>query len=153
MRKITFKDILDYLDSRGAFKFMPDELYLKFMFRLRMHIKLNLENPQCFNDKIQWIKLNDRRPEYTVFVDKYAVKKHIAERIGEKYIIPTLGVWEKFDDIDFQSLPNQFVLKCTHDSGGLIICRDKNKLDIVQAKKKINKCLKRNYYWMGREWP
>lgn len=116
MRKITFKDILDYLDSRGAFKFMPDELYLKFMFRLRMHRKLNLENPQCFNDKIQWIKLNDRRPEYTVFVDKYAVKKHIAERIGEKYIIPTLGVWEKFDDIDFQSLPNQFVLKCTHDS-------------------------------------
>ena len=77
MRKITFKDILDYLDSRGAFKFMPDELYLKFMFRLRMHRKLNLENPQCFNDKIQWIKLNVRRPEYTVFVDKYAVKKHI----------------------------------------------------------------------------
>lgn len=153
MRQVTFKDILDFMDSRGVFNFMPDELYLKFMFRLRMHRKLNLENPQCFNDKIQWTKLYDRRPEYTTYVDKYAVKKSVADKIGGQYIIPTIGVWDRFDDIDFEKLPNQFVLKCTHDSGGLVICKDKKTFDIEQAKKKINTCLKRNYYWMGREWP
>lgn len=153
MRKITFKDILDYMDSRGVFNFMPDELYLKFMFRLRMHRKLDLENPRFFNDKIQWTKLYDRRPEYTTFVDKYAVKQYVAQKIGPQYIVPTLGVWNQFDDIDFESLPDKFVLKCTHDSGGLVICKDKKALNVDHARKKINKCLKRNYYWMGREWP
>ena len=153
MRQVTFKDILDFMDSRGVFNLMPDELYLKFMFRLRMHRKLNLETPQCFNDKIQWTKLYDRRPEYTTYVDKYAAKKSVADIIGGQYIIPTIGVWDRFDDIDFEKLPNQFVLKCTHDSGGFVICKDKKTFDIEQAKKKINKCLKRNYYWMGREWP
>ena len=81
MRQVTFKDILDFMDSRGVFNLMPDELYLKFMFRLRMHRKLNLETPQCFNDKIQWTKLYDRRPEYTTYVDKYAVKKSVADII------------------------------------------------------------------------
>lgn len=153
MRKVSFKDILDFMDSRGVFNFMPDEMYLKFMFRLRMHRKLNLRNPQFFNDKIQWTKLYDRRPEYTTYVDKYAVKQYVAKKIGSQYIIPTIGVWDDFDDIDFDKMPDKFVLKCTHDSGGLVICNDKEKLDIEQARKKINKCLKRNYYWMGREWP
>ena len=141
------------MDSRGVFNFMPDEMYLKFMFRLRMHRKLNLRNPKFFNDKIQWTKLYDRRPEYTTYVDKYAVKQYVAKKIGSQYIIPTIGVWDDFDDIDFDKMPDKFVLKCTHDSGGLVICNDKEKLDIEQARKKINKCLKRNYYWMGREWP
>jgi len=151
--KLTIRNIVEFLDSRGAFRWMSDEMYLQFMFRIKMHNKLNLSNPTTFSEKIQWLKLNDRRPEYTTMVDKYAVKKYVSDIIGEEYIIPTLGVWEKFEDIDFSSLPDQFVLKCTHDSGGLVICRDKSKLDMDATKRKIEKCLKRNYYWMGREWP
>ncbi len=97
--------------------------------------------------------MHDRNPLYTQLVDKYEVRKYIAETIGEKYLIPLLGVWGSFDEIDFDKLPNQFVLKCTHDSGGLVICKDKSKLDIEAAKKKINQCLKRNYYYTWREWP
>ncbi len=130
-----------------------DELYLRIMWRLRLGTKLHLKNPQTFNEKLQWLKLHDRRPEYTKMVDKYEAKKYVANIIGDEYIIPTLGVWDNFDEINFDSLPNQFVLKCTHDSGGLVICRDKKTLDLDAVKKKINKCLKRNYYWGGREWP
>lgn len=115
--------------------------------------KLDLKNPQTFNEKLQWLKLYDRNPEYTKMVDKYEVRKYISEKIGEEYLIPILGVWDRFEDIDFNKLPNQFVLKCTHDSGGLVICRDKSKLDIEAARKKINKCLKRNFYKITREWP
>ena len=115
--------------------------------------KLDLENPQTFNEKLQWLKLYDRKGEYTKMVDKYEVRKYIAEKIGEEYLIPLLGVWDKFDDIDFDKLPNQFVLKCTHDSGGLVICKDKSKLDIDAARKKINKCLKRDFFKLTREWP
>ena len=118
-----------------------------------MKKKLNLKTPQTFNEKIQWLKLYDRNPEYTKMVDKYEVRKYIAETIGEEYLIPLLGVWDKFDDIDFAKLPEQFVLKCTHDSGGLVVCKDKSQFDINEARKKINKCLKRNYFWQSREWP
>ena len=106
------------LAARGWFKTMDDEKYLKLMFRARMGRKLNLKNPQTFNEKLQWLKLYDRKPEYSDMVDKYEAKRYVADRIGEEYIIPTLGVWDSFDEIDFSSLPNQFVLKCTHDSGG-----------------------------------
>ena len=118
-----------------------------------MGCNLDLENPKTFNEKLQWLKIHDRKPIYTTMVDKYEVKRYVADLIGEEYIIPTLSVWEHFDDIDFDKLPEQFVLKCTHDSGGLVICRDKNKFDKKAAKKKIEKCLKRNYYYQGREWP
>ena len=114
---------------------------------------MDLDNPKTFNEKLQWLKLYDRRPEYTTMVDKYEVKFYVAEHIGEQYIIPTLGVWNHFDEIDFDILPDQFVLKCTHDSGGLIICRDKGKIDIRKAKKKIEQSLKQNFYYWGREWP
>lgn len=137
----------------GITRFMSDKKYLKLMFMYRMGKRLDLENPKTFNEKLQWLKLYDRKPEYTTMVDKYAAKKYVAERIGEQYIIPTLGVWERFDDIDFDKLPNQFVLKCTHDSGGLVICRDKSKFNISEARTKINKSLKSNYYYPGREWP
>jgi hypothetical protein len=118
-----------------------------------MGYPLDLENPKTFNEKLQWLKLYDRKPIYTTMVDKYEVKKYIAEKLGEEYVIPTLGVWDRFDDIDFESLPDQFVLKCTHDSGGLVICRDKSKLNKEAARQKIEQCMKRNYYWSGREWP
>ena len=143
----------DILSSRGLLDWMDDETYLRKYYKLRMGKELNLENPQTFNEKLQWLKLHDRKDIYTTMVDKYEVKKYVSNIIGEQYIIPTYGVWDRFDDIDFDSLPEQFVLKCTHDSGGLIIVRDKSKLDIKAAKKKINKCLKRNYYSHGREWP
>ncbi|ABN52588.1 MAG TPA: glycosyl transferase [Hungateiclostridium thermocellum] len=130
-----------------------DELYLRILYRVRLKKKLNLQNPQRYNEKLQWLKLYDRRPEYTKMVDKYEVKKYVAEKIGEKYVIPTLGVWDRFEDINFDLLPEQFVLKCTHDSGGIVICKDKKCFDFKQAKKKIERCLKRNYYLNTREWP
>lgn len=141
------------LDRLGSYKKTSDKEYLEKKFMILMNRDLNLVNPQTFNEKLQWLKLYDRKPEYTTMVDKYAVKKYVADIIGEEHIIPTLGVWNHFDEIDFDKLPNQFVLKCTHDSGGIVICKDKNQLDLKSAKKKIEKCLKRNYYWSSREWP
>ena len=137
----------------GYYKEMPDEEYLKKKFKGLMGYPLNIESPTTFNEKLQWLKLYNRKDEYTTMVDKYAAKKYVADIIGEQYIIPTYGVWENFSDIDFESLPNQFVLKCTHNSGGLIICRDKKSFNKKSAKKKIEKSLKVNYYWRGREWP
>lgn len=134
-------------------KKMSDEKFLKMIFKNAMGYPLNLDNPQTYNEKLQWLKINDRKPIYTTMVDKHEVKKYIADLIGEEYVIPTVGVWERFEDIDFDALPEQFVLKCTHDSGGLVICRDKSKLDKKAAEKKIKRCLKRNYYWSNREWP
>lgn len=132
---------------------LPDKPYILMRYRMRMGEWPNLKNPKTYNEKLQWIKLYDRKPEYTMMVDKYAVKEYVAKLIGEEYIIPTLGVWDRFEDIDFEKLPDQFVLKCTHDSGGLVICNDKSKLDIEAAKKKINGSLNSNYYWHSREWP
>lgn len=143
MGKITFQ----------LAKIIPDQFYLALRFKRRFGRFPNYNNPKSFSEKLQWLKLYDRRPEYTTMVDKYAVKKYVADRIGEQYIIPTLGVWDEFDDIDFDKLPNQFVLKCTHDSGGLVICKDKSELDIEEARKRINISLKRNFYYIGREWP
>lgn len=131
----------------------PDKLYLKLLFRLRVGKSLDLNNPKSFNEKLQWIKLYDHKPEYTTMVDKVAVKKWVADRIGEEHIIPTLGVWERVEDIDFDSLPNQFVLKTNHDSGGVVICTDKSKLDVKKARKKLKKSLRTNYYIIKREWP
>ena len=141
------------LGYRGWFNWIKDDRYLQILFRTKMKRPLNLDNPQTFNEKLQWLKLHDRKPIYTVMVDKYTAKKYVAKKIGKEYIIPTLGVWDRFDDIDFDMLPNQFVLKCTHDSGGLVICRDKSKFDKKLARKKITASLKRNYYYFGREWP
>lgn len=114
---------------------------------------LDLANPRTFNEKLQWLKLYNRNPLYTTLVDKVAAKKWATEKLGEQYIIKTLGVWPRFDDIDFNKLPNQFVLKCNHDSGSYVICKDKKKLDLAQAKAKLDGGLKRNFYYKFREWP
>ncbi len=132
---------------------IPNKLYLKIKYYYRFHKKLNIKHPQTFNEKLQWLKLYDKNPKYTKMVDKYEVKKYIKNIIGEKYIIPTIGIYNNFDDIDFNELPKQFVIKCTHDSGGLIICKDRNKLNLKKARKKINSSLKTNYFYNGREWP
>lgn len=136
---------------RGSIE--KDAKYLKILYRYRLGKTLNLEDPRTFNEKIQWLKLYDRKALYTQIVDKYEVRNYIKEKIGEKYLIPLIGVYNSFDEINFESLPAQFVIKCTHDSGGLVICKDKSKLDIEKARKKINKCLNRNYFYNTREWP
>ena len=132
-----------------------DKLYLKLKFRLVMGQKLDLKNPKTFNEKLQWLKLYNRRPEYTMMVDKYAVKQFVADKIGEEYIIPTLGVWDKVEDIDWDSLPNQFVLKTTHGGGGggVVICKDKSIFDRDAARKKLQKSLDSDIYLSFREWP
>ena len=118
-----------------------------------MDYPLDLDNPQTYNEKLQWQKLYDRRPEYTKMVDKYDAKEYVANIIGKEYIIPTLAVYDRVEDIDFDALPDQFVLKCTHDSGGIVICKDKSTLDIAAALKKLERGLKTNFYYQNREWP
>jgi hypothetical protein len=130
-----------------------DFVYLKLLYKYRMGRKLDLQTPKTYNEKLQWLKLYDRNPQYIKLVDKYEVRKYIADKIGKEYLIPLLGVWNKFEDIEFDKLPEQFVLKCTHDSGSTIVCKDKNSLDIIQARKKINHCLRKNFYYNEREWP
>jgi hypothetical protein len=130
-----------------------DELYVKLDYFFAFKKKLDLSNPQTFSEKLQWLKLNDHNPAYTMMVDKYSVKEYVGKLIGSEYVIPTLGVWEQFDDIDFNSLPEKFVLKCTHDSGGLVICKSKQNLDVAKARRILSKCLKRNYYLGTREYP
>ena len=128
--------------------------YLKVLYFLRNKEKLNLENPRTFNEKINWLKLHvNITPQCTMMVDKYGVRDYIKDKIGEEYLIPLLGVWNSFDEIDFENLPNEFVLKTTHDSGGVVICKDKNKLNIQEAREKLTKHLRYNYYWRGREIP
>ncbi|MCD8038933.1 MAG: hypothetical protein LUE96_07610 [Lachnospiraceae bacterium] len=137
-------------------RFIPllgDEPMIKRRFKERIGYEPDLENPRTFNEKLQWLKLHDRKPIYTTMVDKYEAKRYVAHLIGEEYIIPTYGVYDCFDEIDFDGLPKRFVLKCTHDSGSVIICRDKETFDRESAKKKLEDSLKRNFYWMGREWP
>jgi hypothetical protein len=145
--------VFAYLCKYEMFNLIPDEIYLKLYYRGTVAKKLDIENPKAFNEKLQWLKLYDRNPLYTKLVDKYEVRKYITKTLGEEYLIPLIGVWDKFEDIDFSKLPNQFVLKCTHDSGGLVICTDKEKLDVEAGKKRINRCLRRNFYYMYREWP
>lgn len=139
--------------SKRAARFLPDKIYLSLLFNAKMGRKIDWENPQTYNEKLQWLKIHDRNPFYTDLVDKYEIRKYIAETIGEDHLIPLIGVWDHFEDIDFASLPSQFVLKCTHDSGGLVICKDKGQLDIEAAREKIEKSLKNNYYYHSREWP
>lgn len=132
-------------------RFIPDKLYISMLYRFIFKKKLNLNNPQGFNEKLQWLKLYNDNEKYTLYADKYKVREYIKDTIGEEYLIPLLGVYDKFSDIDFSKLPNQFVIKCNHDSGSVIICKDKNKFDFKLAKKKINRAMQYNYYYVGRE--
>lgn len=145
--------IFSALATRGLFNRMGDEGYLKLLYRSQLGKKLDLENPKTYNEKLQWLKLYDRRPIYTTMVDKAAVKDYVASRIGEEYIIPTYGVWEHFDDIDFDALPEKFVLKTNHGCGGIVICRDKAALDKAAARNTLENALKQEYYLTCREWP
>ena len=150
--KISRK-IFDIFSKFNLLNILPSKWYLKLKYRIYLGEKLNLRNPRKFNEKLQWLKLYDRKPEYTNLVDKYEVKKIVRDLIGEKYLIKTLGIYNKYEEIDFEKLPNKFVIKCTHDSGGIVICKDKSKFDHVKSKEKLEKSLRKNYYWRSREWP
>ncbi len=134
-------------------RFVPDKMMIRIEYRLKMRKKLHLNPPVKFNEKLQWLKLNDHNPIYTIMADKYEVRSFITEKIGEKYLVPIYGVWESIDEIPFDTLPNEFVMKCTHDSGSVIVVRDKQKLDINKAKVFLRSRLKKNAFWYGREWP
>lgn len=158
MSKIAkvFKDplcILRKLIVICKFKWLSDKTYLKLIYYAHFGKKLNLNNPKTYNEKLQWLKLYDRNPRYTDMVDKQESKRIITETVGEGYVIPTIGVWDDPDKIDFSELPDKFVLKTTHDSGSLVICRDKATLDIPATRNTLRESLKREYFYWGREWP
>lgn len=136
-------------------KIWSDKLYLQLLYYFEVGQKLDLKNPQTFNEKLQWLKLYNRKPEYTTMVDKYAVKQYVARNIGEQYIIPNLGVWDRVEDIDWDSLPKQFVLKTTHGGGGggVVVCRDKDSLNRFEVCKKLQTSMNGNIYVTQREWP
>lgn len=141
------------LARNGLINWMSDETYIRLVFKATFGYELDLNNPKTFSEKLQWLKLYNRRPEYTMMVDKYRVREYIREKIGDEYLIPLLNVWGSVEEIDFDKLPNQFVLKCNHDQGSVVICKDKAHFDIDAAKQKLARKLKRNHYWSIREWP
>ena len=134
---------------------IPDETYLRIIYWLNLKEPLNLDNPKKYTEKLQWLKLNYRHHQLTSLVDKLEVKKIVANIIGEEYVIPTLGSWSSVEEIEWDKLPNQFVLKTNHDSGnfGVVICKDKKTFDKKKAMRRLNQSLRRNSYLLGREWP
>lgn len=139
--------------AKGYLDWVPDGVYLKILYRAKLKRKCNIKKPELFNEKLQWLKLYDRKPEYSQMVDKWEVRSYIADLIGEDYLIPSYGVYNSCDEIDVDKLPDAFVIKCTHDSGSVEICTDKNIWDKEKAFANLNKSLKRNYYKAYREWP
>ncbi len=153
---LGYKDIiyLDFSKIEDELKKLPDKNYLELRYAMYFEGKvINWDNPKTFNEKLQWLKLYDRNSEYIKLVDKYEFKKHIAGVLGEEFVIPTLGVWDTVEEIEWDNLPNQFVLKCTHDSGSVLICRDKNNFNIEEATEKLKRSYECDFYLMGREWP
>ena len=147
-----FELLLIKLARKNIIK-MSDQKFLDLCFDYYLGKKINWKNPQTYNEKLQWLKIYDRQDSYTKMLDKYEAKEYVKNIIGEEYIITTIGIYDKFENIDFEKLPQQFVMKCTHDSGGLVICKDKSKLNLKEAKRKINQCLKVNYFNCWKEWP
>lgn len=149
-----YRKIVLALRWRGLMNCMPDKLFIKFVGKSLMGSGFDIKNPKTYNEKLNWLKLYDRNPLYTILVDKYLVKDYVAGIIGREHIIPTLGVWENEEEIDFDKLPEKFVLKCNHNSGlGMCICVDKSKLNIDEVKAKLKLGLNENYYLKNREWP
>ncbi len=146
------KLLLMKLDKMGIIR-MSDKEYLKCRYFSELEKELDLTSPLTFNEKLQWLKLYDRNPLYTKLVDKYEVREYIEKKIGKEYLIPLIGLYDAFEDIDFKKLPNQFVIKCTHDSGSVVICKNKKEFNLKKAKRKIQKAMRRNYFYLGREWP
>lgn len=153
----NIKNTLSYIMKGLIRKISPliknDKFYLSCLYFIIFRKRIDWGNPQCYNEKMQWFKLYDRNPLYTVMADKFLVKKYVADLIGEEHIVPLIGVWDRPEDIDWNALPDMFVMKCNHNSGGMIICKDKSVLDIPKAMDRLKKNLKKDYYLDGREWP
>lgn len=132
---------------------MSDKFYLSVLWKMKMGYELDWKHPKKFNEKLQWLKLYDRKPIYTIMVDKYRVKQWVVNKIGEQYVNSTLAVYNAVDEINLDELPEQFVLKCNHDSGSVVICKDKASFDLETAKRKLDAAMKKNFYWEAREWP
>lgn len=151
------KKCFEYIENRRLHSAygqkMDDTEYVKRLFKLNMGVELDLENPKTYNEKLQWLKLNYHNPECITMVDKHLSKQYVADRIGEEYVVPLYGVWDSFDEIDFDNLPEQFVLKTTHDCGGVVVCKDKKEFDIQKAKCFLEEHLRREYFYHCREWP
>lgn len=138
----------------GVGKLFPDKIWIRIKYFQWFRKLPNLKNPQTFNEKLNWLKLYDRRPEYTTMVDKYESKKYVSDCVGSQYVIPVVGgPWDTFDEIDFNKLPDQFVLKTTHDCGGVLVCKNKKNFDKEKARNFLEGHLKNNYYLTCREWP
>lgn len=142
-----------FLSATRIKKLLSDKAFLKLQYRCLCGKPLNIKHPQTYNEKLQWLKVYNQNPLYTKLVDKALVKNYVAELIGEDHIIPTIAVYNRVEEIEWEKLPNQFVIKCTHDSGGNVICHDKSQLNIESAQEKLSRCLKHNFYWDTREWP
>ena len=136
-----------------VFRYVPDKIWLQFKYFCAFSHFCDFCNPKTFNEKLQWLKLNNRDPKHTEYVDKYLMKRYITEKFGNGYVIPLLGVWDSVEEIDFDILPEQFVLKTTHDCAGLVICKDKSNLDVETAKRTLTRAMKSDYYVRYREWP
>lgn len=146
------RKIYNFLNKYALLNILSDELHTKLKYRLKMGRSLNLNNPQTFTEKLSWLKLYDHDPRYLALVDKWDVMEHVANTIGSNYCVKKYGVWDSFDEIDFDALPDQFVLKSTNDSGSTVICKDKSTFDKAAAREKLNCSKKRSYYWYNREW-
>ena len=134
-------------------RILPDSAYIRLQYHSILGEWPNIDNPSSFNEKLQWIKIHDRKPEYTMMADKLRAKEFVAGLIGNEYIVPTYAVWDKVEDIDINILPDTFVIKCNHDSGSVVVCRNKAELDKEKMMNKLNAAMKRNGFWYGREWP
>ena len=153
IRTLIFKVLIKI--TRSLRFMLNDEVFLRILYRIHMRKQLNLSSPQTMNEKMQWLKLHDRQPIYQTMVDKLAAKEYYGKMLGTEYIVPTIGVWNRVEDIDFDSLPNKFVLKTNHSGGntGVIVCKDKSRLDIASAKRRLKKSLKSDIYKGFAEWP
>ena len=152
----SHRSALAYIVSKAITalrEYLPDELYIKLKWWVRYGSTPDLKNPRRYNEKLNWLKLHDHNPLYTTLSDKWLVKERVASVLGPEHVIPLYGVWDSFDKIDFDSLPEQFVLKCNHDSGNYIICTDKSTFDYAEARRRLTASLRRNYYYYSREWP
>lgn len=145
--------LVSALGRRGCLNWMSDRAFIRLCYKERLGVYPNLDNPRGFNEKLQWLKLHDRNPLYIKLVDKIAVKDWVSEKIGQQYVVPLIGVWGSFGAIDFDALPDRFVLKSNHDSGGVSVCKDKNTYDKKKAKALLDRHLSHSGYLFGREWP
>ena len=145
--------VFEGLTIKFVGKLLPDKTFIKLLYHYVTGNELDLENPKTFSETRQWWKINDKNPLYPTLVDKISAKKWVAEKIGGTYIIPTLCVWDRIEDVDFSNLPDKFVLKCNHNSGNVIICQNRKSFDVDAAKRALEKSLNDRYYLKGREWP